>query len=225
MNWSTLQYQAKPLIDIDDVCSMGMEIEMNINSILHRRKETNSLLTEVKPKLYVVIGMLMSILRRRDFLENQKADIMLLEKMKDNFSRMLNILEEKETKIMSMNDGYDNRIRMLPSTLTYISEMQSILERDIYYSLKIALDRKPETKNDFLYEFFDVLGSNVGVFGGKSRVKSDVKSGFDSISSVGTNVLKSSEGKKKLNEEFDKTFPNFKGFEDLKMVQEVLDND
>ena len=219
-SWIILQYQAEPLIDIKDICEMGRKVEMEIDSISKGRANPNKLL-DSKTGLNTMIGMLISLLRRECFL-NYKEDMMLLERLKDNFARLLYVLEEKEEKVTSRPSADDGRkIVMTTETLVYISEMKSILHRDFYFAIKSVLDRKPKDKNEFLYSLFETIGSNAAIFGGESRVKSKTSKLFDSTPvPMNSKILKTDIGQQKLKNEFD---AKFKGYEDFEKMESVLD--
>mgnify|MGYP001616638925 CR=1 FL=1 len=156
----------------------------------------------------------MSLIHKDEIITN-KADTVIFKEMQDNFGRMLNILEEKEARITSMLNNGEMKIKLSPETLSYITEVETILYGNIYYGIKRALERNPQNGREFLYNLYEIMVINMGVFGSEGRVKGKTASKTSDLSNtpISAKSLMGKDGQNKLNSEYD---IKFKGFESLK---------
>lgn len=204
-------------IRLDDIMRLAGNMEMRLNAIKHERRNSNELL-DCRTSLNVLIRVLLSSLHHEEIIKN-KADMEIFIRLQENFGRVLKILEEKEEKISSHMDKKNFKIILTNDTLSYISEMESILYGDIYYAIKRALERKPKTSREFMYNLYEVLTIHIGVFGSEGRTKGKSTLATKIEPNISAKTLLSGEGQKKLEKDWD---IKFKGFEDLKMAESVF---
>lgn len=216
-NWIGLTKDSP--VSLKDIAHLGRNIKQRLHSIKNGRGDVNNIL-ELREGMNVLIRRLLSLLHNEDILQS-KADMEIFLRLQQNFGRLLNLLDEKEADITSMIANGKFKIQLDTKTLRYITELESILDGDIFLPLERSLERKPKNSREMLYHIYEMLSVNMGVFGSESRVKGKTSKSFDSIDpgfSAKTNLSK--EGQKKLSEEF---VDKFKGFQDLKIADGVFD--
>ena len=210
----------KTVVPLKDIVRIARKIELRLNSLKQGRRNTNDLI-EIRTGLNVLLSALISILHKDDILQT-KADIEVFKLFESDFGRLIKILDERQEVLDSMigKERGQMNIMLNSKALAYISEMESVLFGSIYFPLKRALDRNPKTPRDFFYDFYEILNVNVSLFGAETRLKGKAMGKTDAPHlSAGT--LKSAEGQKKLEKDFDS---NFKGYENLIMGQKVFEN-
>lgn len=206
-------------VDLRDIASMATKMKVMLNGT-KRRREGNQIF-EIRTQLNVIIRALISLLHKEDIIKT-KADIEVFLRLQENFGRLLNVLEQKEDLIASRPiDNYSGtrRIEMSKETLSYITELESIFIGDIYLPIKRALERNPKDGREFLYNIYEVLSLNVGIFGSEGRLKGKTTSKSIESPPINAKALLSDEGQKSLNKSFDE---KFKGFQDLEIANKVF---
>lgn len=216
-----IQLMQKSPVKLDDIIRLSSNMEMKLHAIKQGRRNTNQLM-DIRTGLNVLIRALLSLLHQDEIIKN-KSDMEIFIRLQENFGRAIKILEEKEEKISSAMGGTGKgdtqfRITLTNETLSYISEMESILYGDIYYTIKRAIERKPSNAREFMYNLYEILTIHVGVFGSEGRTRG--KSTSARIEpNITAKTLLSNEGQKKLENDF---VTKFKGFEDLKIGESVF---
>lgn len=218
-NWVQLQMRS-PIV-LTDITRLSSKMELRLNAIKQGRRDTNQLM-DLRSGLNVLIMAIMSLLHKNEIVTN-KADAMIFKELQDNFGRMLNILEEKEAKITSMLNNGEMKIKLSPETLAYITEIETILYGNIYYGIKRTLERNPADGRDFLYNLYEIMVINMGIFGNEGRIKGKTTSKSSDLSNTPLSAkdLMNKKGQEKLNNEYDIKFEGFKGLKN-DIFEEVL---
>ena len=203
------------VIPLADIARLSMRMEKRMNAIKNDRRESNELM-DIRTGLNVLIRALLSLLHYDNIKSKTDAEIFL--RLQENFGRMIKILDDKEEKIRSGLGDKQYRIMMNNDTLSYTSEIESILYGDIYYSIKRVLERKPKDAREFMYNLYEILSINVGIFGSEGRVKGKAST-LRPEPSLTAKAMLSEPGQKKLEKDFD---ARFKGFDDLKIAESVF---
>ena len=204
-------------IQLDDIARLSTKMERRLNAIKNDRRESNEII-EVRTALNILIRAFLSLLHQEDIVKS-KADTEIFMRLQENFGRMMKILDDKEEKVSSILKQNKMGIVMNNETLTFISEMESILSGDIYYSIKRALERNPKDAREFMYHIYEILSVSIGVFGSEGRIKGKASSTAKPELNLTAKTLLSDKGQDKLNNDFDS---RFKGFEDLKIAESVF---
>lgn len=204
------------IIQLDDIVRLSTKMERRLNAIKNDRRDSNEIM-DIRTGLNVLIRAFLSLLHQNDIIKS-KADTEIFLRLQENFGRMMKILDDKEEKVSSILKQNKMGIVMNNETLSFISEMESILYGDVYYSIKRSLERNPKDAREFMYNMYEILSINVGVFGSEGRVKGKTATTKPELNLTAKTML-SDKGQDKLNKDFD---ARFKGFEDLKIAESVF---
>ena len=190
---------------------------MEINSI-KRGAKTNQDIFFAKSKLNRLIKRFLGIISESN--GNEKEDKMVEHDFREAYARILGSIDRKEDELKTKANVIDSVALPL-----YISEIESVLDGDIYDPIRIACEMYPENKKMFIYKAFELVNKSAQIFGGETRFRPTrprkteiVASAETSAPPVTAEEMKSPEGQKILQEKYDKTF----GFEELKKADEEL---
>lgn len=188
-------------LDIRELVKVGRELDLEIGAISRGAKDVQDIFY-FKNKLDVIIRHLL------DVLPNEKKDDKMIKiNFEKAYARILRRLDERE-ETMQRN--------LTPEVIPlYISEIQAILEGDIFSPLNKASKFYPKDKEKFRNKVLELVHNHARVFGSEERFKG--KKGFPAIFEdssqsppMSEKELSSEEGKSLKEKEFNKTFPEYK---------------
>ena len=213
-NWSRLQNNCP--IDIKDICDIGWQLEMKINTI-KRDAKNNQNIFFAKSELNRLIKRFLGVISESN--GNDKEDKMIEHDFREAYSRILGNIDKKEDELKTKANVIDDVALPL-----YISEIESVLIGDVYDPIKIACGVYPKNKKMFIYKAFELVNKSSQIFGGETRFRmtkpKKIELGASSIETPPRTAeeMATPEGKKELQKDYDKTF----GIDELKKADEEL---
>lgn len=213
-NWARLK--GKCPLEIGDLCDIGWSLQMDINSI-KRGAKNNQAIFFAKSKLNRLIKRFLGIISESN--GNEKEDKMVEHDFREAYARILGSIDRKEDELKTKANVIDSVALPL-----YISEIESVLDGDIYDPIRIACEIYPKNKKMFVYKAFELVNKSAQIFGGETRFrptkprKTEIITPETAVPPTTAEEMRTPEGQKELQEKYDKTF----GYEELKKADEDL---
>lgn len=213
-NWARLR--GKCPLEIGDLCDIGWSLQMDINSI-KRGAKTNQDIFFAKSKLNRLIKRFLGIISESN--GGEKEDKMVEHDFREAYARILGNIDRKEEELKTKANVIDTVALPL-----YISEIESVLDGDIYDPIRIACEMYPQDKKMFVYKAFELVNKSAQIFGGETRFrpskprKTEIITPETPTPPITAEDMRTPEGQKELQEKYDKTF----GYEELKKADEEL---
>lgn len=190
---------------------------MDINSIKRGAKD-NQAIFFAKSKLNRLIKRFLGIISESN--GNEKEDKMVEHDFREAYSRILGNIDRKEEELKTKANVIDAVALPL-----YISEIESVLDGDIYDPIRIACEMYPKDRKMFIYKTFELVNKSAQIFGGETRFrptkprKTEIITPETAVPPTTAEEMRTPEGQKELQEKFDKTFV---GYEELQKADKEL---
>lgn len=200
-NWGRLK-QNCPL-NISDLCDIGWVLQMEIEIIKRSSKMDDVFL--VKSKLNRLIKRFLGVIS--DTNGTEKEDKEVEHEFREAYARILGNIDKKEDEMKTKA----NVISTVAIPL-YISEIESILNGDVYDPIARASELYPKDKKMFVLKAFELVNKSAQVFGGETRFRPTKKAKEPSMIDMAQAIpmtaeeMAKPEGRQMLADRFDRNF-------------------